>query len=164
MLQTAELLSNIDLQFMCETLKINIKAITFKDLYHFVKPGNGCYIINLDDSTSGKYGTHWTGLYINNKTAIYYDAFGLAIPQAIKKFITKNKVSKTFFSIDQIQSINSTTCGYYVLYFLYFMNVLYPKSVNYKYLLNRHNAMYSLENKYLNNKILQQLIKNIFKL
>ena len=158
-----ELLSNIDLQFLSQKLKINIKAITFKDLYAYVPIGNGCYIINLDDSYSGKYGTHWTALYIFSNTAAYFDPFGFPIPTSIKRFLKKNKVKKIYYSIDQIQTIQTSSCGYYVLYFLYFISVLNKNNIHLKYLLNRHNSMYSIENKNLNNKILKELIKNVFK-
>jgi hypothetical protein len=158
-----ELLSNIDLQFYCNKLKIPIKAVTFKDLYKYIKPENGgAYIINIDDSTSKKYGTHWTCLIIVNSYALYWDSFGLPIPTSIKIFIQKNKCKKIYYSIDQIQKIDSILCGYYVLYFLYFITVLNKRCNKYKYLINRHNSIYSLENRYLNDRILQNLIKNIF--
>ena len=157
-----ELLSNIDLQFYCNKLKIPIKAVTFKDLFKYIKPEDGAYIINLDDSTTKRYGTHWTCLVLINSYAIYWDSFGLSIPTTIKKFIFLKKCKKIYYSIDQIQKLDSNLCGYYVLYFLYFITVLQKRCSMYKYLINRHNSIYSVENRYLNDKILQNLIKNIF--
>ena len=50
---------------------------------------NGAYILNLDEYDD--IGTHWLALYVNNKTAICFDSFGVEhIPKEIT-YITKNK-------------------------------------------------------------------------
>ena len=50
---------------------------------------NGAYVINLDEYV----GTHWVALYVNNKTATYFDSFGVEhIPREIMKFITRKKI------------------------------------------------------------------------
>lgn len=157
-----ELLSNHDLVYFCKKLKINIKAVTFKDLFKYVKPEEGCYIINLDDSTTMKYGTHWTCLIIINSYALYYDSFGLPIPKPIKSFIRRNRSKQIYYSVDQIQALPSVACGYYVLYFLYFMTVKHKKCKEYRYLLNKHNSIYSLSLKKYNDVILQKLIQTVF--
>ena len=47
---------------------------------------NGAYVINLDEYHD--IGTHWVALYVNNKTIIYFDSFGVEhIPREIMKFI-----------------------------------------------------------------------------
>ena len=47
---------------------------------------NGAYGINLDEYRN--IGTHWVALYVNNKTIIYFDSFGVEhIPKEIIKFI-----------------------------------------------------------------------------
>ena len=55
---------------------------------------NGAYVINID-----KYcdiGTHWVALYVNNKTIIYFDSFGVEhIPKKIMKF-NKNITTNIF--------------------------------------------------------------------
>ena len=104
-------MSNIDLQFYCNKLKIPIKAVTFKDLYKFIHKNDGAYIINLDNSNTSKHGTHWTCLIIiNSYYALYWDSFGLPIPTPIKHFIQKKKCNKIYYSIDQIQKIDSVLC------------------------------------------------------
>ena len=52
---------------------------------------DGAYVINLDEYSDIR--THWIALYVNTKTATYFDSFGVEhIPKEIKKFIiTKNK-------------------------------------------------------------------------
>ena len=36
---------------------------------------NGAYVINLDEYRD--IGTHWVALYVNSKTIIYFDSFGV---------------------------------------------------------------------------------------
>ena len=36
---------------------------------------SGAYVINLDEYHD--IGTHWVALYVNNKTIIYFDSFGV---------------------------------------------------------------------------------------
>ena len=156
-----ELLSNIDLESYCELFGINLNEILSKNQYKDIKPKLGGYIINLQDSNVGN-GTHWTALYITKDVAIYYDSFGLPIPTIIVQFIRKfNKNAKILYSIDEIQVLESIFCGWYVLYFLYFFDVLHKRSSKYRYLLNKHNSIFSLKNKQLNDKILRMLIHNI---
>ena len=51
---------------------------------------NGAYVINLDEYHD--IGTHWVALYVNNKTIIYFDSFGVEhIPKEIIKFIARKK-------------------------------------------------------------------------
>ena len=51
---------------------------------------NGAYVINLDEYHD--IGTHWVALYVNNKTIIYFDSFGVDhIPREIMKFIARKK-------------------------------------------------------------------------
>ena len=52
----------------------------------------GAYVINLDEYRN--IGTHWVALYVNNKTMIYFDSFGVEhIPKEIMKFIGKEQSS-----------------------------------------------------------------------
>ena len=51
---------------------------------------NGAYAINLDEYHD--IGTHWEALYVNNKTIIYFDSFGVQhILREIMKFIARKK-------------------------------------------------------------------------
>jgi len=74
----------------------------------------GYYIINLDKST-GK-GTHWCVIYKNDKI-FYYDSYGFPPPEEIEKVI-----KPYIYSTKQIQDINSSSCGYYVILFIIFFN------------------------------------------
>ena len=159
-----QLLSNLDLEYYCKLLKINIIQVLSKDLFKHYKPKTGCYIVNLGDSKTSN-GTHWTCFIINEKIATYFDSFGLIPPQIIVKFIKRyNKHLRIIYSIDQIQDYNSLACGWFCLFYLYYFNVLHKKNTsNIPYLLNKHNKKYDLYDTTKNDGILQILIKGILK-
>ena len=77
---------------------------------------NGAYVKNLDEY---HIGTHCVALYVNNKTATYFDGFGVEhIPKEIKKFIgNKNIIANTF----RIQAYESVMCRYFCIGFIDFM-------------------------------------------
>lgn len=84
------------------------------------KRQEGGYIFNLQDSVDEKGnplpGTHWTAAYIEGNKACYFDSFGFPPPEQVDNFIGKHA-----WSGNQIQSIRSEVCGYYCLYFLWWM-------------------------------------------
>ena len=157
------LLSNHDIVQICTKLNIKLNAILSKDEYEDINPEIGCYIINLQDSEIGN-GTHWTALVITKRWGIYYDPFGIAIPRPIKHFLSRNKTNiPVYYSPDQIQPLQSVFCGYYCIYFMFFASVLNGKHWNGHYILDKHNSIYSLENRHLNDRILQNLIKKLLR-
>ena len=57
---------------------------------------NGAYVINLDEYHD--IGTHWLTLYVNKKTVIYFDSFGVEhIPKEIMKFIDNKNIITNIF-------------------------------------------------------------------
>ena len=78
---------------------------------------NGAYVINLDEYRD--IGTHWVALYVNNKSALYFDSFGVEhIPNEIIKFIgNKNIIT----NIVRIQAYDSVMGGYFCIGFIKFM-------------------------------------------
>lgn len=156
-----KLLSSIDLENYCKILRIPLRNVMSKDLFLRIKPKPGAYIINMENSDEGN-GTHWTALLLTSTTAIYFDSFGLSIPSYILDFIIRQKPRvKIIYSTDQIQTLPSVLCGWYCLFFLWFMTVNNKTSTRYRQLLNKHNAFFSLENRQLNERILQALIQRI---
>lgn len=89
----------------------------------------GGYIINLQDDAD-EYGnpldgSHWTGFYVEkNKKGksdvVYFDSFGGGPSISVQNFL--RPLSPYAYNKDVIQNINSTVCGYYVLYFIWFMS------------------------------------------
>ena len=88
---------------------------------------NGAYVINLDEYHD--IGTHWVALYVNNKTATYFDSFRVEhIPRDIIKFIgneqsssAKARNKKIITNIYRIQAYDSIMCGYFCIGFINFM-------------------------------------------
>ena len=155
-----ELLSNVDLKYYGQLFQIPLIDVLSKDLFKTITPKVGCYVINLEDSIYN--GSHWTAIILTKNMAIYYDSFGGPIPQDILQFIKRfNKKASIIYSIDQIQHKTSVYCGWYCIWFMYYLSVIHKNSTNYKYLLNKHNALFDIENRKSNDNTLKQLIKNI---
>jgi hypothetical protein len=107
--------------------KYGIPLIDVKNKDHsFSTSTLGGYIINLEDSVSptggALPGTHWVSIYVDPKLkqAVYFDPFGFPPPRAVVgKFSRFLPIS---YSSVQIQSVQSTVCGYYCLLFVWFMS------------------------------------------
>ena len=114
--------TNIELEQWCKQLKIQLNAIRSKDdLPKLYQRRSGLYIINSEDLLGGKGGIHWVGLYIEGNQSVYFDSFAGYPYRQVKEFAT----SRLYFNRDQLQHIDSTMCGHFVLYFGYCMNIKY---------------------------------------
>ena len=88
---------------------------------------NSAYVLNLDEYQD--IGTHWVALYVNNKTATYFDFFGVEhIPKEIMKFIDNEQSSSAkarnkniIRNIFRIHAYDSIMCGYFCIGFIHFM-------------------------------------------
>ena len=68
---------------------------------------NGAYVINLDGYSD--IGTHSIALYVNNKTATYFDCFGIEhLSKEVKKCIGNRKIITNIYTI---QNYDSIMCG-----------------------------------------------------
>jgi hypothetical protein len=102
--------TNLQLEDMARQLRLPLLGILSKDQLHG-RVNVGSIILNLQSSTDGD-GSHWTLLKVFPKgEVIYFDPFGFAPPKQVRKYI-KGKIG---VSTRQIQNIDSTMCGYYVL-------------------------------------------------
>ena len=158
-----ELLSDVNLTEMCKALHIPLHYIGFKDTFAKHTPKDGAYIVNLDSKKDNRGGTHWTAFILTNHKALYFDPFGLTIPLPTRQFIMRYKPTRILFSTNQIQQIDSVLCGYFCLYFLYFFTVLNKINDNLPYLINKHDSLYVQGNRTLNDKIIQELTRRIFR-
>ena len=78
---------------------------------------NGAYVINLAEYQD--IGTHWMALYVNNKTIIYFDSFGVEhISKEIMKFIDRKNIITNIY---RRQSYDLLMCGYFCIGFINFM-------------------------------------------
>lgn len=107
--------SSSDLIRIAQKFKIRLDDILCKDE---IPPNlkTGCYIINLDDAVNGQGGTHWTALIVQSGNDMYFDSFGVVSPQQIEKLH-----GKYLYSNIDVQDINATSCGYWCLYWLKYM-------------------------------------------
>lgn len=156
------LLSNVDLEYYFEKLKIPLHKIKFVTQLNETKPKLGNYIINLDKSETK--GTHWCCFVLYPQKLVYYDSFGILndIPNEVMRFGKKfNKNIKFVFNYDVIQPINSVYCGWYVLYFLWFFNKN-KKCENKQLVLNQQNKKFN-KNINENDEKLSSLVKDIFR-
>jgi hypothetical protein len=109
-------LSNFDIDEILNKYNIKYNGIFSKDKLPS-KLLNGFYVINLQHSKLGG-GTHWTSLYkINDGYSLYYDSFGFPAAQDIV-----DKLHCYDYNNKDIQDINSSSCGYYCIGFIKFMN------------------------------------------
>ena len=75
------------------------------------------YTINLDEYSD--IGSHWVALYVNMRTAAYFDSFEIEhIPKEIKKGTINNK--NIIANIFRIQACDSVMCRYFCIGFIYF--------------------------------------------
>ena len=69
--------------------------------------------INLDEYSD--IGTHWIALHVNNKTATYFDSFGV---EHIPKEINNKSIIATIF---RLRAHDSVICGYFCIGFINYM-------------------------------------------
>lgn len=142
-----EELTNFDIIEIAPIFKINLIAvIDYHDLQHYDLK-NGCYILNLGNK-------HWTALFVKNYYGFYFDSYGEIYPTEVKQFCRN-----IIYSDDCIQSLNSVLCGYFCLYFLYWMTYKFKSKLQTTF--NLFRSQFSDNEKY-NNKILQSAIKSLY--
>jgi hypothetical protein len=116
------------------------------------KKMSGNYIVNLQSTTDGN-GTHYCALKIyDNGRALWFDPFGFENPKEVDVFVG----GKIPYSDKVIQNINTSICGYYCLYFLYYMSKNKTKNYldTYEDFLNKFS-----DNPLKNRKLLEKYFK-----
>ena len=71
-----------------------------------------CGIVNFDKS--GGPGTHWAAWYINGKTKIYFDSYGVRPSIEVVEYLG----SPIYYNTDQLQPAGQVFCGHLCLYVL----------------------------------------------
>lgn len=105
---------------------------------------NGFYVINLNGSS------HWTGLLKNGSAYYYFDSFGFPAPQEIEE-----KCDKMIWNTKDIQSMSSSSCGFYVIAWMRLMLKPKDKEETFISFLN----LFSSRNLLKNEEILNALLK-----
>ena len=111
---------------------------------------SGSYILNYGQ------GDHWVALYVKNNQSVFFDPFGMPADNEILDFVKNNE----FIYIDTpIQKMNQYCCGYYCLYFLYYMNNKFRKNMDYT--MNMFISIWDEIDVSNNDNILQTEIKKL---
>jgi len=121
------MLSNLDIEGLAEKIELPLVVVVSKDELKNVPHQIGSYYINMQDSNKGE-GSHWVffRLYCDEEReeskkikdyicgAIYFDPFGIDMPKEVESYLKKFKPIP--YNNKQIQSVNSSQCGWYCLY------------------------------------------------
>jgi hypothetical protein len=118
------MIDNYDLADIAKKERIPINDIFLKD-----RPPSkihaGGYIINLQDATLNRGGSHWVALFVppKQKVLAYMDSFGFPPSQSTINWIksTEYKNYPIAYNTKEIQNINSGGCGIYSMFFIEFM-------------------------------------------
>lgn len=139
-------LSDLDIYEILKHHNIKINGIYQKDKLCDLQ--DGFYVINLQPSTEGN-GSHWCGLYYNIDKSCWFDSFGFVPPEEIELLLEDYD-----YNDNDVQSINSSSCGFYVIAFIKFLYNKKDKDQAYKTFLNLFR-----KNTFQNERILKQLLE-----
>lgn len=139
-------LSDLDIYEILNHHNIKINGIYQKDKLTDLQ--DGFYVINLQSSTDGN-GSHWCGLYYNFDKSCWFDSFGFVAPEEIELLLQDYDYNDT-----DIQNVNSSSCGFYVIAFIKFLYNKKDKDTAYKTFLNLFK-----KNTFQNERILKSLLE-----
>jgi hypothetical protein len=105
-------------QIPCNGIYINGKMPT--------RLKNGSYIINLNGHS------HWVALIKYGIEYYYFDSYGVIAPSEVEKKIGTQYI----YNHKQLQDLNSSSCGWYVIAFLRFMHQPEYKSILFESFVN----------------------------
>jgi hypothetical protein len=80
------------------------------------KNAMGNYIINLDNSNLS--GSHWVAAIFKKNEVLYFDSYGIIYPNELKLASGSRKI---YYNKKDLQSMNSSACGYYCIAFLLYV-------------------------------------------
>ena len=126
------MLTNFNIEKIADKLNLPIVGVFSKNELLNTKRKIGSYYINMQDSDEGA-GTHWVlaKIYTDEEIdsdeddsevevkCLYFDSFGLGPPKAVSKFLAPFK--PIYCNNREIQSINTTECGWYALICDYYL-------------------------------------------
>jgi len=124
-------ITNYQLIDLCKFYKIPTHGVYMKDELKLIPAVNGNYIINLDSSSTGRNGTHWTCLILNDKLGnVFFDSFGCIPSLEVIDFIKRSKLKTYGYNNWIIQDIHSEFCGFFCLaFFIYIKNQLKEQNI-----------------------------------
>ena len=118
-------LSDDEIRYIMKGYKLSLNGIYIKDRLPS-RLSNGNYIINLNGTS------HWVALIKNSYNYYYFDSFGCVPPLDVQ-----NKIEPYYiYNHKDIQDLDSSSCGWYCVAFLRFMNQHGDKEKLYESFLN----------------------------
>jgi hypothetical protein len=123
-------LTDKQIKNLAKKMSIPMGGVCFKNELPKIE-FNKSYFINMEDSVdeTGQLnpGTHWVLLQVNktpNGTIqpIYFDSYGQAPPEDVKKAVKKITDKHLPHTIKDIQSLMNNACGFYCLAMSHYIN------------------------------------------
>lgn len=149
-----EALSNSDLEEISQKYNLHLTILSQRDLARLMKiPTENMIILIEDGSGDG----HWVSMHFKNKIAYYFDSFACSPSRYILNYLKRMKIRKIVISKNDIQAIQDTSCGWYCLVFLRYMQ---NKKNLEKALSDYTHLFFNDTNKNLS--VLQKLISDYF--
>ena len=133
--------SSTDLMDLCKKFDIECHGCYTPDELSELKKGN--YILNLNGTS------HWCGLIVG-EPSVYFDSFGFPPDQKIE-----DMMDKYIYNPYDIQALPSSSCGYFVIAFLKWMNGKKEKEKAFKLFLQQFSNRLR-KNEY----VLENMLKN----
>jgi len=150
-------LNNFEIENMCKTLKIPLVGVFMNDeLPNHLIYGN--FIVNLQNSN--KSGSHWCSFILTKNNNCYFDPFG-EIPSKETENYIKNIHAKVNYNNRDIQNFNSDMCGYFCIFYLYYMTYKYNKKKDFLTNVNDFINLFDKVNTKNNDMVLINYFKNI---
>ena len=97
-----------DLRILCRKYNIPLNGIYIADRLEKIRDGNT--IINLNGNS------HWTCIVKDKDKCVYFDSFGVVPPKHLQRLM-----GDYTYNDKELQALNSSSCGFYVIAFLKFM-------------------------------------------
>lgn len=133
--------SNHDLTKWCKYLNIPIKDVLSRDQTVPHNHRQALCIYNLEPSCMS--GSHWVSTYVKDGVINYFNSLGMPPFQEIVDH-ARSKNLTLLHQSNQVQNVNTTTCGYFCFYFLNEMS----KGTTYYDLLDVFNIHDTMKNEY----------------
>lgn len=118
------ILTNFDIQDILERNGTPPVFIGYKDQLREKPLQVGAYVVNTASSNDGTGGVHWTAFLIEKiggiHHVVYFDPLGQPPPPEVRIYVRKID-DDVWFNSEQLQNENTSICGWYVLFWIYYM-------------------------------------------
>jgi hypothetical protein len=118
--------------------------------------GINCFSLIFNESKHDEEGTHFIAIYANKNYVYYFDSLGLKLENDFIKMFLYSCGRKVRSENIQIQSFDSSFCGFFCLFFL-----MYMEQDNAKF--KKFYSFFNHSNLSMNNAIVTDLITMLIK-